>query len=152
MLVSVEQEKSEEIVNENIPGGWSVNKKTPKIKTIQLNYIMNLYGWTAWWERNCRLEKNQKISRSESNQSAKLTFLNNFSSRGIAHQKCSTTPKRLREEDNLSNGEMKTKFQRKLKMSWDCGGGDKATNSSIKKKVKIYKTVELAEKPDLDLD
>ena len=52
----------------------------------------------------------------------------------------------------MANGEMKTKFQRKLKMSWDCGGGDIATNSSIKKKVKIYKTVELAEKPDLDLD
>ena len=149
---SGEQEKSKEIVNENIPGGWSVAKKTPKNKTIQLNYIMNLYGWTAWWERNCKLEKNQKISKSESNQTAKLSFLKNFSSRGIAHHEGSTTPKRLREEDNLSNGEMKPKFQRKLKMSWDCGGGDIATNSSIKKKVKIYKTVELAEKPDLDLD
>ena len=53
------------------------------------------------------------------------------------------------EPSTPSNGEMKTKFQRKQKMSWDCGGGDIATNSSIKK---IYKTVELAEKPDLDLD
>ena len=70
----------------------------------------------------------------------------------------STTPKRLREEDSLLTGEIKTKFQKKEKMSfseiqnfWDCGGGDAATNSSMKK-MKIYRTMELAKKPDLDLD
>ena len=70
----------------------------------------------------------------------------------------STTPKRLREEDSLLTGEIKSKFQKKEKMSfseirnfWDCGGGDTATNSSMKK-MKIYRTVEFAKKPDLDLD
>ena len=136
---------------------------------------MNLYGWTTWWERVCRHERIKKISISETNQSAKLSFLSHFSSRALVKMNKvvrtekeftpgsvdiigSTTPKRLREEDSLLTGEIQTKFQKKEKMSfseiqnfWDCGGGDTATNSSMNK-MKIYRTMELAKKPDLDLD
>ena len=78
----------------------------------------------------------------------------------IVQSEGSTTPKRLREEDNFSflSGEIKHKFQRKQKMSFsqnqnflDCGGGETATNTSNMKN-EIYTTVNLMEKPDLDLD
>ena len=125
----------------------------------------------------CRHEKIRKISIPETNQSAKLSFMNNFSIRGLVKinensmrpeekyttrivQSEGTTPKRLREEDNISilSGEIKQKFLRKQKMSFsenqnflDCGGGETATNSSNKEN-EIYTTVNLMEKPDLDLD
>ena len=79
----------------------------------------------------------------------------------IVQSEGSATPKRLREEDNFSflSGEIKRKFQRKQKMSFsenqnflDCGGGETATNSSNKKKIEMYTTINLTEKTDQDLD
>ena len=127
---------------------------------------MTLYGWTAWWERVCRhekIQKIQKISIQETNQSAKLSFMNNFSTGGlfkmnemrteekytprIVQNGGSTTPKRLREEDNISilSGEIEQKFLRKQKMSFsenqnflDCGGGETATISSNKKNENLH--------------
>ena len=72
-------------MNESIPGGWSVTRKKPatKTETGQINYIMNLYGWTTWWERVCKHERIKKISISETNQSAKLSLLRHFSSKAL---------------------------------------------------------------------
>ena len=79
----------------------------------------------------------------------------------IVQSEGSATPKRLREEDNFSflSGEIKRKFQRKQKMSFsenqnflDCRWGETATNSSNKKKIYIYTTMNLTEKPEQDLD
>ena len=100
-------------------------KEKVKNTTAQANFIINLFGLSAWWDRVCRHEKKEKVQTTkpnptQSNQKAKVDFLTNYSPLRVARQtlkerekstnptdlnlKGSTTPKRLREDDNLSTG------------------------------------------------
>ena len=123
-------------------------RKDRKVKntTAQANYIMNLFGLSAWWNRVCRHEKKQELQTTQSNQKAKVDFLTKYSPLRVARRtlkgseksnnptdvslKGSTTPKRLREDDNLFTGGSPNKIQKmtvKEKVQFFNGGESTAT-------------------------
>ena len=104
-------------------------KYKQKNTAAQSNYILNLYGLAAWWERVCRPGKSIKLTSvqaDQSNQNAKMTFLKTFSrkcrpeksenefNQGSVKVNGSTTQKRPREEFTHSNGENSNKIQKKI--------------------------------------
>ena len=121
-----------DVCDEQVPTPSTKIRKDRKVKvkntTAQANYIMNLFGLSAWWDRVCRHEKKQELQTTQSNQKAKVDFLTNYSPLRVARQtltereksinptdvnlKGSTTPKRLREDDNISTGGSPRKMQR----------------------------------------
>ena len=146
--------KGSECVNdvcaEQVPTPSSKIRKDRKVKvkntTAQANYVMNLFGLSAWWDRVCRHEKKQELQTTQSNQKAKVDFLTNYSPLRVARQtlkgskksnnptdvnlKGSTTPKRLREDDNLFTGGSPNKIQKmtvKEKVKFFNGGESTAT-------------------------
>ena len=126
-------------------------KEKVKNTTAQANFIINLFGLSAWWDRVCRHEKKEKVQTTkpnptQSNQKAKVEFLTNYSPLRVARQtltereksinptdvnlKGSTTPKRLREDDNISTGGSPRKMQRMSfneKIKFFNGGDSTAT-------------------------
>ena len=98
--------------------------------TVRDNYIMNLFGLSAWWDRVCRPDKGLKCQAKQSNQNAKLRFMSNFSPSTVAGQRKEPgksanltdelirgkiTPKRFRDDD-ISTGENPRKKAKKMNL------------------------------------
>ena len=62
-----------------------IRNERQKNTTRHDNYIMNLFGLSAWWTRVCRPDKRFKLKQS--NQDAKLSFLKNYSTSIVSRQK-----------------------------------------------------------------
>ena len=111
--------------------------KNKKLKDKSENYICNLYGWSAWWERVTRIIARPKKSLVNDSQKTSLAekirlskaeksrfvkrYFTNTEERDCRHEKSRNqdsdwprefsvssraTPKRFREEDKFSTGEL----------------------------------------------
>ena len=66
-------------------------KEKVKNTTAQANFIINLFGLSAWWDRVCRHEKKEKAQTTkpnptQSNQKAKVDILTNYLPMRVARQ------------------------------------------------------------------
>ena len=62
-----------------------IRNERQKNTTRHDNYIIKLFGLSAWWTRVCRPDKRFKLKQS--NQDAKLSFLKNYSTSIVSRQK-----------------------------------------------------------------
>ena len=112
---SGESESKDAIRNTTTRRNDGKTKHKEKNTVSQNNYIVNLYGLSAWWERVSKPGKSLKfpaVQEHQTNQHAKVSFLTNFcrpekreKGSNLGNVKFSTTPKRPREESLHLNGE-----------------------------------------------